>query len=34
MSRVSNIEGDVKSKLDVNHVEYTEADYSRNVDAK
>ncbi|KAK1702701.1 membrane transporter D1 [Colletotrichum lupini] len=34
MSRVSDLEGDVKSKLDVNHVEHTDADYSRNIDAK
>lgn len=34
MSRVSDGEGDVKSKLDVSHVEHTDADYSRNIDAK
>ncbi|KAI8283469.1 hypothetical protein K4K56_010644 [Colletotrichum sp. SAR 10_98] len=34
MSRVSDVEGDVKSKLDVSHVEHSGADYSRNINAK
>ncbi|KAI8299994.1 hypothetical protein K4K59_001863 [Colletotrichum sp. SAR11_240] len=34
MSRVSDVEGDVKSKLDVSHVEHSGANYSRNINAK
>ncbi|KAK1673169.1 hypothetical protein BDP55DRAFT_717611, partial [Colletotrichum godetiae] len=34
MSSVFDVEGDVKSKVDVSHVEHTDADYSRNIDAK
>ncbi|KXH60804.1 hypothetical protein CSAL01_06945 [Colletotrichum salicis] len=33
MSSVFDVEGDVKSKVDVSHVEHTDADYSRNIDA-
>lgn len=34
MSRVSDLEGDVKSGLEATHVEHTEQDYTRNVNAR
>ncbi|KAF6822488.1 sugar transporter [Colletotrichum plurivorum] len=34
MSRVSDVGGDIKSKLDVSHVEHGDVGYTRNVNAK
>ncbi|KZL80871.1 sugar transporter [Colletotrichum incanum] len=34
MSLAFDVDGDVKSKLDVSHVEHSNADYNRNIDAR